>query len=131
IHNSDSDGETSERNTIIGDAVVKSGDGPAVDGDNDAGELIADEKMEEGKVGWKVVLIYAKAASYVNVMICLTLFILAQLCHISTNFWLRYWIRDLEERERDGHEGRPTSYYLTGYGILVVLFMCFDVVVNY
>ncbi|KAF9944656.1 Canalicular multispecific organic anion transporter 1, partial [Mortierella alpina] len=131
IHNSDSDGETSERNTIIGDAAVKSGVDPAVDGDNDAGELIADEKMEEGKVGWKVVQVYAKAASYVNVMICLTLFVLAQSCHIGTNFWLRYWITDMEERERGGQEGRPISYYLTGYGILVLLYMCCDVVVNY
>lgn len=64
-------------------------------------------------------------------MICLILFVLAQSCHISTNFWLRHWITDLEERERDGQEGRPTSYYLAGYGMLVALYMCLDVIVNY
>ncbi|KAF9276165.1 hypothetical protein BGZ68_010215 [Mortierella alpina] len=132
-HNSDSDGEASERNTVVGDAAVKSGDNTALKlgDDDDAGELIADEKMEEGKVGWRIVMIYAKAASYVNAMICLIFFILTQACHISTNFWLRYWITDMEDRERDGQEGRPTSFYLTGYGMLVVLYMCFNVIVNY
>ncbi|KAF9938432.1 hypothetical protein BGZ67_000203 [Mortierella alpina] len=132
VHDSDSDGEASERNTVVGDVAVKNGDNAALDDDDDdAGELIADEKMEEGKVGWRIVLIYAKAASYMNAVICLIFFVLAQSCHISTNFWLRYWITDMEERERDGQEGRPTSYYLTGYGMLVVLYMCFDVIVNY
>ncbi|KAF9576697.1 hypothetical protein EC968_005470 [Mortierella alpina] len=132
VLNSDSDGEASERNTIVGEVAGKSGDNAAADGNNDDdGELIADEKMEEGKVGWRVVQIYAKAASYKNAVICLTFFALAQAIHISTNFWLRYWVTDMEERERDGQEGRPTSYYLTGYGILVILYMCFDVFVNY
>ncbi|KAG9323042.1 hypothetical protein KVV02_001697 [Mortierella alpina] len=131
-HNSDSDGEASERNTVVGDVAVKSGDNAALNNsDDNAGELIADEKSEEGKVGWRIVLIYAKAASYVNAVICLIFFILARACHISTSFWLRYWITDMEQRERDGHEGRPTSFYLTGYGMLVLLFMCFNVIVNY
>ncbi|KAF9968528.1 hypothetical protein BGZ70_002765 [Mortierella alpina] len=133
VHNSESDGEASERNTVVGDVAVKSGANAASDDDynDDDGELIADEKMEEGKVGWKIVQIYAKAVSYKNVAICLLSFVLAQSCHISTNFWLRYWITDMEEREREGQEGRPTSYYLTGYGVLVVLYMFFDVIVNY
>ncbi|KAF9572383.1 hypothetical protein EC968_009957 [Mortierella alpina] len=131
-HNSDSDGEASERNTVVGEVAVKSGDNAALDGNkDDAGELIADEKLEEGKVGWRIVMIYAKAASYLNAMICVIFFILAQACHISTNFWLRYWITDMEERERDERETRPASFYLTGYGMLVVLYICFNVIVNY
>ncbi|CAO3570392.1 unnamed protein product [Mortierella alpina] len=133
VHNSESDGDASERNTVVGDVAVKGGTNAAMDDgdDDDDGELIADEKMEEGKVGWKVVQIYAKAVSYKKVAICLLSFVLAQSCHISTNFWLRYWITDMEKREREGQEGRPTSFYLTGYGVLVVLYMCFDVIVNY
>lgn len=62
-HNSDSDGETSERNTVVGEVSSKGGDKAASgDDDDDDGELIADEKMEEGKVGWRIVMIYAKAA---------------------------------------------------------------------
>ncbi|KAG0288499.1 hypothetical protein BGZ98_004237 [Dissophora globulifera] len=87
--------------------------------------------MMEGRVGWKILLIYAKAASYRNALFCIMLFVLAQACHIGTNFWLRYWISDSEARERDGQEMRPVSYYLIGYARLVVLYMCLDVVVNY
>ncbi|KAG0283700.1 hypothetical protein BGZ98_006214, partial [Dissophora globulifera] len=57
---SDSEGDSSERNTIIEDAV-KIVDEAAVNKD-DSGELIVDEKMEAGRVGWQIVLSYAKAA---------------------------------------------------------------------
>ncbi|KAG0284459.1 Canalicular multispecific organic anion transporter 1, partial [Dissophora globulifera] len=126
---SDFEGDSSERNSIIEDAV-KIVDEAAVNKD-DSGELIVDEKMEEGRVGWEIVLSYAKAASYRNALFCIVFFVLAQACHISTNFWLRYWISDSEARERDGQELRPVSYYLNGYARLVLLYMCLDVVVNY
>ncbi|KAF9344624.1 hypothetical protein BGX26_004099, partial [Mortierella sp. AD094] len=105
---SDSEGDASERNTIVVEAVAKT-DGVKADVD-DSGELIADEKMEEGRIGWNIVAIYAEAA---------------------TNFWLRYWVSDSESREKDGYEPRPISYYLTGYALLVVLFLILDIVVNY
>jgi ABC-type transport system involved in cytochrome bd biosynthesis fused ATPase/permease subunit len=54
---SDTEGDNSERNTIIGEAATTT-----VDNKNDSGELISEEKMEEGRVGWNVVAIYAKAA---------------------------------------------------------------------
>ncbi|KAF9080572.1 Multidrug resistance-associated protein 1, partial [Mortierella sp. AM989] len=38
---------------------------------------------------------------------------------------------DTESRERDGYDPRPTSYYLIGYGRLIVLYMILDVIVNY
>ncbi|KAG0290187.1 hypothetical protein BGZ96_006338 [Linnemannia gamsii] len=104
---------------------------PIEDTKDDAGELIADERMEEGKVGWRVAFIYAKAASPRNVIFCLHLFVLAQACHVSTNFWLRFWISDTEERDRSGQVRRPVSYYLQGYGMLVLLYMCLNVTVNY
>ena len=56
---SDSEGESSERNTIVEEVAVKTADNDA-EKDN-SGELIADEKMEAGKVGWNIMLIYAKA----------------------------------------------------------------------
>ncbi|KAG0303045.1 hypothetical protein BGZ99_002798, partial [Dissophora globulifera] len=127
---SNSEGDSSERNTIVEEAAIKTIDNAAANKD-DSGELIADEKMEEGRVGWKIALIYAKAASYRNVLFCIVLFVLAQACHLGTNFWLRYWISDSEARERDGLELRPVSYYLIGYARLVLLYMCLDVVINY
>ncbi|KAG0200435.1 hypothetical protein BGX28_006514 [Mortierella sp. GBA30] len=130
VNTSDSEGDASERNTLAEDVATQSNDKAAAGG-NEAGELIADEKMEVGKVGWKVVLTYAKAAALRNSLFCVTLFILAQACHLSTNFWLRYWITDTEERERTGQQGRPASYYLTGYGMIVLLYLLLDVVVCY
>ncbi|KAG0301096.1 hypothetical protein BGZ98_008618 [Dissophora globulifera] len=58
---SDSEGDSSERNTIVEEAAIKKTDDATVNKD-DSGELIEDEKMEEGKVGWQIVLSYAKAA---------------------------------------------------------------------
>ncbi|KAG0219753.1 hypothetical protein BGX33_001070 [Mortierella sp. NVP41] len=134
---SEDEGESSERNTIVGEAASPTKKTPADsaaednDGKDNVGELIADERMEEGKVGWRIAIIYAKAATLRNAMFCVVLFALAQTCHVSTNFWLRYWISDAEERDRTGEAARPVFYYLRGYGMLVVLYMCLNIVVNY
>ncbi|KAI7821393.1 P-loop containing nucleoside triphosphate hydrolase protein [Gamsiella multidivaricata] len=125
---SDSEGEASERNTIAEEFAAKVDKN---DADNDeSGELIADEKMEVGRVGWSVMMVYARAASIRNALLCIVLSVLAQACHLGTNFWLRYWISDTQARD-SGAEGRPVSYYLIGYGLFVILFMCIDIAVNY
>ncbi|KAG0007560.1 Canalicular multispecific organic anion transporter 1, partial [Entomortierella chlamydospora] len=129
-NNSDSEGDGSERDTIIGEGDASSAK-DSQSGNDNSGELITEEKMEFGRVGWDVVLIYARAVSYPYALICIFLFVLSQACHIGTNFWLRYWIFDTESREKNGYEPRPTSYYLIGYGELVILFMCLDIIVNY
>ncbi|KAF9364295.1 hypothetical protein BGX34_002002 [Mortierella sp. NVP85] len=120
---SDSEGEASERNTIVAQETSEKKE--------ESGELIAEETMEEGKIGWGVMMSYAKAASYRNALFCIVLFIGAQACHLSTNFWLRFWVSDTEARERDGLERLPASYYLIRYGMLVLLYMLMDIVVNY
>ncbi|KAG0052207.1 hypothetical protein BGZ83_002894 [Gryganskiella cystojenkinii] len=92
--------EISEQNTIVEDVLKADPGAIGHDKDNDAGELIADEKMEEGKVGWRVLMIYAKAA-------------------------------DTQRREQDGEEGRPVSYYLIGYGRLILMYVLLDVLSDY
>ncbi|KAF9933833.1 Canalicular multispecific organic anion transporter 2 [Linnemannia zychae] len=92
------------------------------------GGLVDKEKVEEGKVGWGVYLDYARAVSFHRAFICLLLYGVAQACQIATNFWLRYWIT---ADEREGEENRPTYFYITGYAILVLLFLIVDVTVNY
>ncbi|KAF9432209.1 hypothetical protein BGZ76_011121, partial [Entomortierella beljakovae] len=124
------EGDASESNTITEDTANKT-DKKNVDEKIDSGELIADEKMEAGRVGWGVTAIYAEAATYRTTFICIVLFVLTQACHVGTNFWLRYWISDTQTRENEGAEPRPVSYYLTGYGELVVLYIILDVIVNY
>ncbi|KAF9368100.1 Canalicular multispecific organic anion transporter 1, partial [Podila verticillata] len=120
--------DSSTRNTIVAteEAAVKKDD----DGDAN-GELVSDEKMVDGKVGWKIILIYARAVSLSKALFCISLFVVWQAVHISTNLWLRKWINDTEENERTGNIPHPTSYYLLGYGGIVFLFMIFDVLINY
>ncbi|KAF8977551.1 hypothetical protein BGZ46_007309 [Entomortierella lignicola] len=131
-NNGSSDGDDgSERDTIVGESDEKVTKDSQNGNNNGSGGLVAEEKMEAGRVGWNVVMIYARAVSYPYAITCISLFVLAQACQMSTNFWLRYWISDMDSREGHGSEPRPTSYYLIGYGILVVLFMALDVVVNY
>ncbi|KAF9106796.1 Canalicular multispecific organic anion transporter 2 [Mortierella sp. AM989] len=59
--NGDSEGELSERNTIV-ESVDAKDSAFKVAGNDDLNVLIADEKMEVGGAGWKIALIYAKAA---------------------------------------------------------------------
>ncbi|KAF9956297.1 hypothetical protein BGZ65_002844 [Modicella reniformis] len=120
---SDSEGEASERNTIVGQEAP---------GDKEeSGELIAEETMQAGRVGWTVLLSYAKAASYRNAIFCIFMFVASQACHLSTNFWLRLWVSESEARESEGLEKFPASYYLNRYGMLVLLYIFLDIIVNY
>lgn len=62
---SDTEGEdeSSERNIRTDKAMAPSKKpAPVENSKDDVGELIADERMEEGKVGWKIAIVYAKAA---------------------------------------------------------------------
>ncbi|KAF9361016.1 Multidrug resistance-associated protein 1 [Mortierella sp. AD094] len=90
------------------------------------GGLVVAEKVEEGKIGWKVYLDYARAISIHNTIICLFLCGFAQACQIATNFWLRYWVT-AEERG----DNRSIAFYLCGYAVLVALFLVVDVSNSY
>ncbi|KAG0085536.1 hypothetical protein BGZ92_008914 [Podila epicladia] len=121
--------DDSARNTIVAtEEMAKKDD----DDDDDAnGELVSDEKMVDGKVSWEILMVYARAVSLHKAIFCIFMFIAGQAVHISTNFWLRKWINDTEESERTDSTLHPVSYYLLGYGGLVLLFMFFDVLINY
>ncbi|KAG0019209.1 hypothetical protein BGZ82_000216, partial [Podila clonocystis] len=93
------------------------------------GDLVAAEKMQNGKVGWSVVKAYSRAASYISAINCLLLFILGQAAHIGTNLWLRYWIAETGDEE-NGND-RSVAFYLLGYALFVFLFMVLDVSANY
>ncbi|KAF8936499.1 hypothetical protein BGZ47_009465 [Haplosporangium gracile] len=135
----------SERDTIVGDDSRLDGeDGKKKnvgegedkdDGDEKDGELIAEETMVDGKVSWKVAMAYTRAVTLKNVFFCVSLFIGGQACQIATNFWLRYWILDMESKEANPSASssptHSTSYYLYGYGILILAFVIMDVLVNY
>ncbi|KAF9938679.1 hypothetical protein BGZ67_010579 [Mortierella alpina] len=90
------------------------------------GKLVSAEKMEAGKIGWRVYLNYARAVSTRNAALCLFLYVLGQGCQIATNFWLRYWVTASERKD-----DRPIVFFLGGYALLVALFLVVDVTVNY
>ncbi|KAF9288796.1 hypothetical protein BGZ68_010621 [Mortierella alpina] len=126
----DADADTdndSERSTIVEDDTGSHKDDSAK---NKKGELVEDEKMEAGKIGWSVVRIYAKATTYRNTILCIALFALHRSCHIGTNMWLRHWIQETEDNQ-NSENARPASYYLLGYGLLICVFMVIDVTANY
>ncbi|KAF9965910.1 hypothetical protein BGZ70_003814 [Mortierella alpina] len=91
-----------------------------------SGTLVSTEKMEAGKIGWKVYLDYARAISLRNAALCVFLYALGQGCQIATNFWLRYWVTASERKD-----DRPIVFFLVGYALLVALFLVVDVTVNY
>ncbi|KAG0008611.1 Canalicular multispecific organic anion transporter 1, partial [Podila clonocystis] len=124
VGESDSE-DDSARNTIVAteDAAKKGDD------DETNGDLVSDEKMVDGKVGWKILMVYARAVSLPKALFCIFMYVAWQGAHISTNLWLRKWINDTEDNT--GGILHPVSYYLLGYGGLVLLFMFFDLLVNY
>ncbi|KAF9399283.1 Canalicular multispecific organic anion transporter 1, partial [Podila epigama] len=116
------------RNTVVGTEEAKK-DGE--DDDEENGELISDEKMVSGKVSWNVLMFYARAVSLHKAVFCVIMFFVSQGVHICTNLWLRKWIKDTENHDRDGTYIHSTKYYLLGYAGLVLVFLAFDVLVNY
>ncbi|KAF9142619.1 hypothetical protein BGX30_002598, partial [Mortierella sp. GBA39] len=117
----------SERNTIVEeeDDDKKGGDGEK------SGELVADETMEDGRVGWDIAAAYVRAVTYRNALLCVTLFTTSMCSHILTNFWLRHWISDSEQEEHGGPAAKKASYYLTVYGFMILIYVILDVFVNY
>ncbi|KAG0319256.1 hypothetical protein BG000_003942 [Podila horticola] len=90
------------------------------------GALVVEEKVQVGKVDWKVYLAYAKAISIYNAVICVLLYAFVQACQIGTNVWLARWTSDTGRGD-----AQPISYYLTGYSILVGTFLVVDLIVHY
>ncbi|KAF9134617.1 hypothetical protein BGW39_006382 [Mortierella sp. 14UC] len=120
----------SERNTIV-EEEDSDDDKKGDDGKEKSGELVADEAMEEGKVGWNVAHAYVKAVTYRNAILLLTLFASSMGFHILTNLWLRHWISDSEEEEHGGSPAQKASYYLTVYGLMILFYVILDIFLNY
>ncbi|KAG9065094.1 Canalicular multispecific organic anion transporter 2 [Linnemannia hyalina] len=105
-------------------------------------ELIAAEKMMEGQVDANIFLVYMKALRYRNAVIMWILFILAQICLVSTSLWLKYWIKRTEEsqnliKNNNGDNGTPTAeppsvgLFLGVYALLTFFYVLLYVVVSY
>ncbi|KAG0085747.1 Multidrug resistance-associated protein 1 [Podila epicladia] len=84
-------------------------------------ELVAVEKSKEGAVGWHIAMIYVKAASYKTGLLILLLYILAQMCLVGSNLWLKHWIKLTEHPEYSP----PLTLFLCVYSFLTVCYIFF------
>ncbi|KFH62096.1 hypothetical protein MVEG_11735 [Podila verticillata NRRL 6337] len=117
-------------NTIVATEEAGKKDDDVKDDDAN-GELVTDEKMAAGNVSWKIWMVYARAVSLRKATFCIAIYIIGRGVHISTSLWLRKWINDTEDNERTGTTLHPVSFYLLSYGGLVLVYMFFDVLINY
>ncbi|KAF9999563.1 Canalicular multispecific organic anion transporter 2 [Entomortierella chlamydospora] len=92
--------------------------------DDNAG-LTEEEKMKIGSIQWAIYKIYAKAASYRNVVQILSLFVVLEGCQIGTNIWLERWIGIADT------SNRGVGYFMGVYAVLVVTFMLLVVWTSY
>ncbi|KAF9165613.1 Canalicular multispecific organic anion transporter 2 [Actinomortierella ambigua] len=81
------------------------------------GELVEDEAMEHGALSWSVYHMYAKAASYRNAAIMISIFILQQGCQTGTNLWLKYWINFANDAKQ------TLGYFMGIYAAMIVAYM--------
>ncbi|KAF9359122.1 hypothetical protein BGX34_008531 [Mortierella sp. NVP85] len=88
-------------------------------------ELIGEEKMVHGAVGFNVYKIYAKAASYKFSLLVVTLFVCGQAIQIGTNVWLKHWTAEA------GTGDTSVGKFLGVYAALVFSSMGMAVYVTY
>ncbi|KAG0214051.1 Multidrug resistance-associated protein 1 [Mortierella sp. GBA30] len=93
--------------------------------EDDNADLIEEEAMKVGSIHWNIYKIYAKAASYRNVVQILCLFLIIHACHIGTNIWLQDWVKVAENAPHG------IGYYMGIYAVLVILYMMLIVWTSY
>ncbi|KAG0026028.1 hypothetical protein BGZ82_009689, partial [Podila clonocystis] len=95
----------------------------------DKAGLITVENLQEGAVDFQMAMVYVRSASYRDGVVIFVLFILAQMCLVSTSLWLKHWITITKNSE----EGAPLSIplFLGVYGLLTLVYVLIYVVVMY
>ncbi|KAF9293611.1 hypothetical protein BGZ74_011628 [Mortierella antarctica] len=122
-----SDEEAGDNNTRDGNEGASN---EAKDSKKDAKVgLINVEKLQEGAVDFQTAMVYVRSASYRDGVVIFILFILAQMCLVSTSLWLKHWITVTKE----SGEGKPPSIprFLGVYGLLTLVYVLIYVVVMY
>ncbi|KAF9124123.1 hypothetical protein BGX30_001100 [Mortierella sp. GBA39] len=90
-----------------------------------AAGLVAAEKMVNGGVGWHMFMVYAKAASYTNIVLVIVLYILVEVAQVGTSFWLRYW------SDAAGQDKYSVTEFLVIYAGFTLAYMAFNMVLFY
>ncbi|KAF9542259.1 hypothetical protein EC957_002211 [Mortierella hygrophila] len=90
-----------------------------------AAGLVAAEKMVNGGVGWHMFMVYAKAASYTNIILVIVFYILVEVAQVGTSFWLRYW------SDAAGQDKYSVTEFLVIYTGFTLAYMGFNMVLFY
>ncbi|KAI1314392.1 Multidrug resistance-associated protein 1 [Mortierella claussenii] len=106
-------------------AVVAQAQDKAKDAVQEKAELVAPEKMMEGGVGWQTFIVYAKAASYRNIILVIILYVLVEIAQVGTGFWLRFW------SDAAGQEQYSVAQFLVIYGAFTLAYMGFNMALFY
>ncbi|KAF9109213.1 hypothetical protein BGX27_007864 [Mortierella sp. AM989] len=88
-------------------------------------ELETAEKVANGGVGWRMFMVYAKAASYVNIISVILLYILVEAAQVGTSYWLRFWSDDA------GQDKYTVTQFLVIYGSFTLAYMAFNMALFY
>ncbi|KAF8948891.1 Multidrug resistance-associated protein 1 [Haplosporangium gracile] len=91
-----------------------------------AAGLVTAEKMVSGGVGWHMFMVYAKAASYTNIIFIIIFYILVEVAQVGTSFWLRYW-----SDAGSGQDKYSVVQFLVIYAAFTLAYMAFNMVLFY
>ncbi|KAF9571261.1 Multidrug resistance-associated protein 1 [Mortierella alpina] len=87
------------------------------------GELIEEEKIKEGSVGFKTALVYIRALSYKYSALVIVFNVLAEASLVATNLWLKHWIT-LTDGAAEGDVSRLSlKWFLTVFAFLTAMFV--------
>ncbi|KAF9215156.1 Multidrug resistance-associated protein 1 [Podila verticillata] len=117
---SDVSNETEASGDETAVAVLNPSSDP-VDPKKNGAELVAAEKLKDGAVGWHIAMIYVKAARYKTGLLIILLSILAQMCLVGSNLWLKHWIKLTEDPDLSP----PLFLFLCVYSLLTVCSISF------
>ncbi|KAG0373773.1 hypothetical protein BGX24_011258 [Mortierella sp. AD032] len=89
------------------------------------GELVKDEEAHSGIVGWDTFIVYCEAMSWELFVVVLLVFVLWEALQLSVPLWLEHWTSVMDTTSHS------VAYYLTIYGVLVIIYITIDVWLTY
>ncbi|KAG0016561.1 Multidrug resistance-associated protein 1 [Entomortierella chlamydospora] len=93
--------------------------------ENTNASLVTAEKTASGGVGWRMFMVYAKAASYINIISVIVLYIFVEVAQVGTSYWLRFW------SDSAGQDKYTVTQFLVIYGSFTLAYMAFNMALFY
>ncbi|KAG0052602.1 hypothetical protein BGZ83_002372 [Gryganskiella cystojenkinii] len=120
---SDEEGET---DTVVGaNDKDKKVDAETVIEDENAGELIEEELVQEDVVGVNTFVEYIRAMSFTYFGMVLGLYVIWEGFQLAVPIWMEHWTSVVDTTDK------PVGYYLGVYAALVISYMLVDVYLTY